>query len=268
MGTHMISEAGMSPPLKPQEPQALVEPSDLMGSLESGAGGPPSLFFAPPDRMIESARYAVLNRLAPMLRHDVAGALQPLGMTTALLQKRLMAAEPDMAAIAKNGASVHVLGKEAAATCLGVMGWLAPKGDEIVSARAGAQELLSLMETELFLHGLASVNEIPDGEVRFARLFFRGAFAAALLALCDHCASAGSVHVAWHELHGEDGLCLRFIPDALMPPAQPVRRQRRIGWDDVQALATATGVACAQGDHWVALQLPINGPPVFDPDLL
>lgn len=228
-------------------------------SVDLGAGGPPRLSPASPDRMAESARYAVLGRLAPMLRHDVAGALQPLGMMTALLQKRLQAGAPDMVALAKNGESIHVLGKEAAATCLAVMGWLAPKGDESVSVQAGAQELLTLMETELFLHGLVGVNDIPAGEARFARLFFRGAFAAALLALCDHRAGAGSVHVGLLELRGAPGLCLRFAPDALTPPAQPVQRQRRIGWDDVQALAAAAGVAFAQGENWVALQLPLDG---------
>jgi hypothetical protein len=227
-------------------------------SVDTGAGGSPSLSPAPPDRMAESARYAVLSRLAPMLRHDVAGALQPLGMMTALLQKRLQASAPDMVAIAKNGESIHVLGKEAAATCLGVMGWLAPKGEEGVSAQAGAQELLTLMETELFLHGLVGLNDIPAEETRFSRLFFRGAFAAALLALCDHSAGAGSVHVGLLELHGAAGLCLRFAPEALTPAAQPVQRQRRIGWDDVQALAAAAEVAFAQGENWVALQLPVD----------
>jgi hypothetical protein len=230
-------------------------------SVDSGTGGLSPSSSASPDRMAESARHAVLSRLAPMLRHDVAGALQPLGMMTALLQKRLQASAPDMVAIAKSGESIHVLGKEAAATCLGVMGWLAPKAEESVSAQAGAQELLTLMETELFLHGLVGVNDIPAEEARFSRLFFRSAFAAALLALCDHSAGAGSVHVRLLELHGAAGLCLRFAPDALTPAAPPVQRQRRIGWDDIQALAAAAGVAAACGENWVALQLPVQSAP-------
>jgi hypothetical protein len=227
-------------------------------SMSRGDGVDPPLLPASPDRMAESARYAVLVRLAPMLRHDVAGALQPLGMIAALLQRRLQAAVPEMVAITKSADTLHVLTKEAAATCLGVMGWLAPKQEESVCAHAGAQELLTLMETELFLHGLVGLNDIPAGEARFARLFFRGVFAAALLALCDHSAGAGSVHVGLLNLHGAAGVCLRLAPDTLTPPAQPVQRQRRIGWDDVQALAAAAGVAFAQGDNWVALQLPVD----------
>lgn len=239
-GARMSGEAGVDAP------------------LESGAGGQPHFLPASADRMAEAARYAVLSRLGPMLRHDVAGALQPLGMMAALLQKRLQAAAPEMVAVSKSADTLQVLSKEAAATCLGVMGWLAPKGEESVCAQAGAQELLSLMEAELFLHGLVGVNDIPAGEARFTRLFFRGAFAAALLALCDHSAGAGSVHAGLLELRGVRGLCLRFAPDALMPPAQPVQRQRRIGWDDVQALAAAAGMAFAQGENWVTLQLPAD----------
>jgi hypothetical protein len=226
--------------------------------VDAGTGGQQPLLPASPDRMAESARYAVLGRLAPMLRHDVAGALQPLGMIAALLQKRLRAAAPEIEAIAKSADTLHALTKEAAATCLGVMGWLTPKEEESVCAQAGAQELLTLMETELFLHGLVGVNDIPAGEARFARLFFRGVFAAALLALCDHSAGAGSVHVGLLNLPGAAGVCLRVAPDALTPPAQPVQRHRRIGWDDVRALAAAAGVAFTQGENWLALQLPVD----------
>jgi hypothetical protein len=233
---------------------------DSKASVDLSAAGPPSLSSASPDRLAESARYAVLSRLAPMLRHDVAGALQPLGMVAALLQRRLQAVAPEMPAVAKSADTLQVLSKEAAATCLGVMGWLAPKGEESVCAQAGAQELLTLMETELFLHGLLGVNDIPADEANFSRLFFRGPFAAALLALCDHhSVGAGSLHVGLLDVQGQPGLCLRFAPDALTPTAQPVQRQRRIGWDDVQALAAAAGVAVAHRENWVALQLPVTG---------
>jgi hypothetical protein len=223
--------------------------------VDTGAGETPSLSFASPDYREESARYAVLTRLAPMLRHDVAGALQPLGMVAALLHRRLQAEKPEMPAVAKSADTLQVLSKEAAATCLGVMGWLVPKGE-------GAQELLTLMETELFLHGLVGMSDICADESRFSRLFFRGPFAAALLALCDHHgAGAGRVHVGLLELTGKPGLCLRFAQDELMPPAQPVQRQRRISWADVQALAAAAGVGFSQGNYWVWLQLPANSVP-------
>jgi hypothetical protein len=231
-------------------------------SIGSATGGSPQPSSALLDHMAESARYAVLTRLAGMLRHDVAGALQPLGMMAALLHRRLQAAVPEMLAIAKSAETLQVLTKEATTTCLGVMGWLAPKGEESVCAHGGAQELLGLMETELFLHGLIGVNEVPVEEARYSRLFFRGPFAAALLSLCDHhSAGAGSLRVGLLELRGKPGLCLRFSPDPLMPPAEPMQRRRRIGRDDVRALAAESGVEFTQGEDWVALQLPVDSTP-------
>ena len=42
-----------------------------------------------PDRLAEAACYAVLRRIAPVLRHDVAGFLQPVGMLMTVLQRRV-----------------------------------------------------------------------------------------------------------------------------------------------------------------------------------
>ena len=78
-----------------------------------------------PDRLAEAACYAVLRRIAPVLRHDVAGFLQPVGMLMTVLQRRVQMPEPDLQAIAKNVASASVLTKEATANCMNAMGWMA-----------------------------------------------------------------------------------------------------------------------------------------------
>lgn len=208
------------------------------------------------ERLAEAARYAVLGRLSPMLRHDMAGALQPLRMISAMLQRRLEAAVLDRVAIAKNVSAIDVLSKEAAAHCMGAMNWLVPINEDSVSVQAGVQELLTLTATELFLHGLVGVNAVPDAEARFPRTFFRSIFAAALLALCDSSDGAASVHVELLNLNGDVDLHLRVARDALAPAAQPVQRQRRLDWDDVRVLAAAAGLAFAQGEEGVSLRLP------------
>ncbi|MBC7649266.1 MAG: hypothetical protein H7197_09170, partial [Vitreoscilla sp.] len=65
------------------------------------------------DRLAEAACYAVLRRLMPVLRHDVAGALQPVRMLLMVLERRMQAAEPDLEAIAKNVTSLSTLTKQA-----------------------------------------------------------------------------------------------------------------------------------------------------------
>ena len=60
-------------------------------------------------RLAEAAHYAVSQRIAPVLRHDVAGPVQPIGMMTKVLQRRLQAPVPDLLEISKNLASVSAL---------------------------------------------------------------------------------------------------------------------------------------------------------------
>ena len=45
-------------------------------------------------RLAEGPRYALLRRLAPAIRHDMAGSLQPISMVAAMLEKRLQKPDP------------------------------------------------------------------------------------------------------------------------------------------------------------------------------
>ena len=42
----------------------------------------------------EAARYALLRRLMPAIRHHLVGEFQPIGMVAAMLERRLQAATP------------------------------------------------------------------------------------------------------------------------------------------------------------------------------
>ena len=97
------------------------------------------------DYRAEAARYAVLLRVAPMLRHDLAGAMQPIGMIAVVLQRRLQMPEPDLTAIGKNVTTVGALVKEASSGCLNAMGWLAPREDAAVEVEAGVADIIKLL---------------------------------------------------------------------------------------------------------------------------
>jgi len=81
------------------------------------------------ERLAEAARYALMRRLLPAIRHNLAGTLQPIGMMSAMLERRIKAAAPDMALLAKNTQALTTLSREAAATSLNLMTWLAPRAD-------------------------------------------------------------------------------------------------------------------------------------------
>ena len=54
------------------------------------------------ERLAESARYALLRRLMPAIRHNLAGSLQPIGMVSAMLERRMQGASPDLEKLGKN----------------------------------------------------------------------------------------------------------------------------------------------------------------------
>ena len=207
----------------------------------------------------EAARFAVLCRVAPMLRHDMAGALQPLGMVAMVLQRRVQAPELDLQAIAKNAVSIGSLTKEATAGCMEAMGWLAPRGDPAVSLHSGVADVLQVLQVELSGSGLEAVNDLAEDQVTAPQSFFRTVLAAALLAFCDQGGGAGRLQIGLDDSQSGGGRtepALRLAVASSGTPMTPTRRPRPVIWPDVQALAASWGVAMTTGDGWLTVALP------------
>ena len=207
------------------------------------------------ERLAEAASYAVLLRIAPALRHDVAGFIQPVGMLVMVLQRRVQMPEPDMQAIAKNVMSVSALTKEATTGCMNAMDWMASREDTYVSLRAGADEVMHLLALELSGHGLSTANDLAESMPRVPRPFFRSVLVSALLAWCDQKPGAGMLRINGSSDANESELKMQFEVDGTALPADTVSPQRRIGWDDVEALARACGATLSRGDGWLRLRL-------------
>src|SRR5205085_11943583 len=84
----------------------------------------------------EAARYALLRRLAPSMRHHLVVNLQPIGMVYEIMERRLRGPEPKLADIQEGAHKINNLSRAALSSCLDVITWLAP--DE--SARTTAAE--------------------------------------------------------------------------------------------------------------------------------
>lgn len=212
------------------------------------------------ERLAEAASYAVMRRIAPVLRHEVAGFMQPIGMLMMVLQRRLQLPEPDLQAIAKNVTSVSALTKEATTGCMNAMGWMATREDSPVGLHEGVDEVTRLLALELSAHGLTAVNEIAADTAPAPRSFFRGVFACALLAWCDQTTGAGVLHISTSSESGQTELELRLEPDINAAPQESVvLHTRPIDWDDVQAMSQASGARLSRGDGWLILQ-PARAP--------
>jgi hypothetical protein len=219
------------------------------------------------DRLAEAASYAVLRRIAPVLRHDVAGFMQPIGMLMMVLQRRVQMPEPDLQAIAKNVASVSALTKEATSGCMNAMGWMASRETTGVSLHSSVDEAAKLLAMELSSSGLEISNAIEDESIKVPESFFRSVLMGALLAFCDQ-RTAGSILRVSLAPPAESGinvarLELRMEPDDTATPAESTaaeRKARCIEWADVEAMASTFGAHMSRGEGWLTLDLPVSAP--------
>ena len=215
------------------------------------------------DRLAEAARYAVLRRVFPVLRHDVAGSLQPVRMLLMVLERRVQKTEPDLAAISKSVTSLSALTMQATADCMRALEWVDSSQDPHVGLRDGVDEAGKLLALELSVNPLVLVNGVEDDSATAPRSFFRSVFMGALLAFCDQHVASGTLQVTFQKAAANSPqagqLQLRMLPSDAgksPPPPDEVRQPRMIGWPDVQAMARSCGVEMAQGDGWLNLDLP------------
>lgn len=199
----------------------------------------------------EAARYALLRRLAPSMRHHLVVNLQPIGMIYEVMDRRLRAPQPDLENVQANARKIHGFARAALRSCLDVVTWLAPEDEAVVDAAEGVRECASLLVTGLCFRGYSLRNEVGlvAGDVRQAAM--RNVLTAALIQCTDQVpppaqvvlgarpsAMGLEIRLRLTRLQGDEGIAM---PSGYRP----------LGWADVEALAAAEGVALAhdeQGD--------------------
>ena len=216
-------------------------------------------------RHAESARYALVRRLAPAIRHQMAGSFQPVTMLAAIIEKRVKAATPDLPALAKTSGEVRTLAAAAARSNLDLMFWIAPDPQARVALDKGIQDALDLVATELSFRGITCVNQTAGVSTEVALHHLCGVFAAGLLALTDTAPSPACVLLTSRR----DGQ--HRVIEIALAPAEPganahapgddfhvgLATYRKIEWDDVQAIATADGVSIQHSPMSLTLRLPV-----------
>ncbi|HVL34061.1 MAG TPA: hypothetical protein VM489_00170 [Burkholderiales bacterium] len=204
----------------------------------------------------EAARYALLRRLAPSMRHHLVVNLQPIGMVHEIMDRRLRAPEPNLADVHDGVHKINSYARAALASCLDVVTWLAPEGAARTTAAQGVSECLSLVQTGFTFRGFALRDEVEPVAGEVGRAAFRHVISATLLHVTDENAppaqiaisargEAGAlvVTVAWTPTEGEQGF-------ATAPTYRPIT------WDDVQALAAADAVQVAREGDSIRVSLP------------
>jgi hypothetical protein len=218
------------------------------------------------ERRAEAARYALLRRLAPAIRHDMAGGLQPVTMLATIVEKRLLSASPDLPTLVKNCSEMRTLAIVATHSSLDLMGWMALKPDARVGLGKGINDALHLVATELSFKGFKFVNQTDGVATEVGINHLRGVFVAALLALTDATTSPANV-ILTADRDGQDMLVTISLTDvgttlgANTPHEEfliGLAAYRKIDWDDVQAIAEVDGLVVTQEATSVTLRLPIS----------
>lgn len=240
-------------------------PAPLCMTLATPAGNTAAPAGAVPARrprsQAESARYSVLRRLAPALKHDMVVHLQAISMLADVLSARLDKGALAPADVETALVRMNRMAREAVNTCLRVAGWINPPEDETIRLRDGVDEGVALLRSGFSFRSLSLAVEVPDLDFEVSRVALRFLVPASLLVLADGLRGPGELSVHADVAAGVAVLSIRAAPrppDDGSPPdaAQLPAAERSLDWQDVAALAAAEQVELLRTDSQVVLRLP------------
>lgn len=212
-------------------------------------------------RGAESARYALLRRLAPSMRHHLVVNLQPIGMIYEVLDRRLKAPQPNLGEVHDSAQKINGFAKAALNSCLDVVTWLAPDEEVPTTAQAGVRECLSLVATSLTFRGYAMRDEVGEiaGEVRRSAL--RNVLTALLIHATDQTPAPANLVLEGAAKEVGLALTLTLRPAQGDPSFMGEPAYRKLEWSDVEALAAADSVVLeGAGSQRLQLIIPWVAP--------
>lgn len=209
-------------------------------------------------QQVEAARYALLRRLSPSLRHHMVRPLQPIGLIYGVMHHKLSAEEPDLQSVRMEAEKINEFAKAALDECVNMSTWLTPEPDVLTRLDSGVREGVSLLATMLHFCGFRLVNEIENIPAQVQRDAVRMVVIGALLELTDSLdgpailtlsasTSKGKAVVSIQVSHKGEGLVDRYEEG-----------YRKLLWADVVALAAAEHVGLSRQDGRVSMTFDIE----------
>lgn len=217
-------------------------------------------------RLAEAARYTLLRRLAPSMRHHLVVNLQPIGMIYEVMDRRLKGPSPDLADVHESAHKINKFAKAALSSCLDVVTWLAPDDAVPTTVDAGVRECLALVATSLTFRGYNVANEVAPvpGEVRRAAL--RTVLTGALIHATDSTSAPADMTLSAQSSPQALVLTLALRRTEGEPTFTAEPPYRPLDWSDLQALAGAERVEVTrEGPLVLRIALPwLTLPPGAD----
>jgi hypothetical protein len=210
---------------------------------------------------VEAARYAVLRRLSPSLRHHMVRHLQPIGLIYGVMEHKLSRGESDIEVLRANAEKINEFSKAALAQCIDIGTWLAPESSSLVPLTAGVTECVGLLATTLHFRGFRLVNEVEDIDSLVQLGALRMVLIAALFEATDALNEPATLTLSATcdpeavtlrlQLTPRDDGCVEEYDDGY----------RKLAWSDVQALASAEFVDLSRQGALVTMTFPIETAP-------
>lgn len=205
----------------------------------------------------EAARYGVLRRLGPALKHDMVVNLQAIAMMAEVLNARLERGSPAPAEFQGSIAKLHRLARDAVANCLKVASWIEPGEDEGVRLAEGVDDCLSLLASNFNFRGFVVIKEVPESSFQVSRVVLRHLLIASLITLTDAAQGPCEVRVTAEVKSGMAEITVRIRPRQDEFEGLPYEASyRQLEWQDVQALAVAESVELERGNDHITMLLP------------
>lgn len=201
---------------------------------------PGALCFEDFDRE-DAARYRLLRRLAPAIRHDLLGALQVPEFLIETIEKRLQSASPDLDNMQEDLALLRNASEKAVSSGMSVMSWIEPEAKQTSDIHTAVFDCIAMLSTPLKLKGFNLVNDVVGIEARLYVTAVRQVLSAALIALSDHSDAPAALLVEAQAMPGfiEISIFLCFTDKV---PRFFSKADRPLQWHEVQLLAKAHSV--------------------------
>ena len=205
----------------------------------------------------EAARYSVLRRLAPALKHDMVVDLQAVAMMAEVLNARLERGLDSPAELQKSVSKINRLAREAVMTCLDVAAWIQPGEQEGIRLREGVEECIALVAGNFNFRGFTIANEVQAVEFEVSREALRNLLCAALMTLTDAATAPAHVLVKAEVSAGSAVITVRCdVSDANDDAPSMEVSYRPLEWADVQALAVAESVELFRTTEQIVMRMP------------
>jgi hypothetical protein len=206
---------------------------------------------------VEAARYALLRRMSSAMRHQLVMHLQPIGMVTEVMGRRLRAPAPDLAQVQDGVTKLNGLSKVAVQSCLDVISWLAPEAGATVPLHEAVAECTELLRGNFGFRGFALRSEVGEVAQPVGRSALRMLLPGALLALSDVAEAPADLIVNATADSDTVRVEIRVQRTEGTNDLAGQLPYRELQWRDVEALAGAEDVQLQRTETGALLTFPV-----------